>query len=79
MYITGIHAKEWISPAAVLYVIDTIVQALPEEDSDLLQLDWHFMPVLNPDGYDYTWTDDRLWRKTRSAKPINARKFCLLN
>ena len=29
------------------------------------QLDWYILPVTNPDGYAYTISDDRFWRKTR--------------
>merc|ERR1712110_1126092 len=30
------------------------------------ELDWYIVPVMNPGGYLYTQTNDRMWRKTRS-------------
>lgn len=29
-------------------------------------MDWYILPVLNPDGYEYSHEYDRMWRKTRS-------------
>lgn len=28
-------------------------------------VDWYILPVLNPDGYEYSHRVDRLWRKNR--------------
>ncbi|XP_076285715.1 carboxypeptidase B isoform X1 [Lasioglossum baleicum] len=56
----GIHAREWISPAAVTYIIDYLV-----DNSESLETDYYILPVANPDGYEYTFTRDRLWRKNR--------------
>ncbi|KAJ8687276.1 hypothetical protein QAD02_023070 [Eretmocerus hayati] len=56
----GIHAREWISPAVVTYIIDYLV-----EHSDNLGVDYYILPVINPDGYEYTFRSDRLWRKNR--------------
>jgi carboxypeptidase A2 len=64
---SNIHAREWISSATVLYIID---QILTGTSSDAVfmrnNFRWYIVPNLNPDGYEYTWTNDRLWRKTRS-------------
>ncbi|XP_066587843.1 carboxypeptidase B-like isoform X2 [Prorops nasuta] len=58
----GIHAREWISPAVVTYVINHLV-----ENSEDLEADYYILPVVNPDGYEYTFRGDRLWRKNRSS------------
>ncbi|KAF5296419.1 hypothetical protein FQR65_LT01406 [Abscondita terminalis] len=61
----GIHAREWISPATVTYVIQQLVDNWINEDTAVRNIDWHFLPVLNPDGYEFAHTHDRLWRKNR--------------
>ncbi|KAM3965739.1 molting fluid carboxypeptidase A [Aphomia sociella] len=61
----GIHAREWISPATVTYIINQFAENFDEESEDIKKLDWYFLPVLNPDGYEYTHIGDRLWRKNR--------------
>lgn len=51
----GIHAREWIAPAVVLYVLQQLVEN--EENSALLDgIDWYLLPVLNPDGYEFSHT-----------------------
>jgi len=63
----GIHAREWITPAVVTFMIRQLVEIQDPEEADLLDnLDWYILPVVNPDGYEYTRSGDRLWRKTRS-------------
>lgn len=74
----GIHAREWIAPATALYLIHTLVTnyGTDEEVTRMLDTyDFYILPVFNPDGYDYTWTRNRLWRKNRA--PTKARPFRL--
>ncbi|KAJ1519476.1 hypothetical protein ONE63_004762 [Megalurothrips usitatus] len=63
----GIHAREWIAPATALYLIDQLVQHADEHRDLLDGLDWYILPLVNPDGYEYTHTTDRFWRKNRGA------------
>lgn len=58
----GIHAREWIAVSTALYVIDQLASG----NYSLQDFDWVILPVVNPDGYEYTHQSDRLWRKTRS-------------
>ncbi|CAL8102669.1 unnamed protein product [Orchesella dallaii] len=60
----GIHAREWISPATVTYIMHKLITDINYRD--LVQnFDWYIVPIINVDGYEYTHTRDRLWRKTR--------------
>jgi len=62
-----IHAREWIATATTLKILNHLATG---GDADAVALadayDWYILPVLNVDGYSYTWSNDRLWRKNRS-------------
>ncbi|XP_069589798.1 carboxypeptidase O isoform X4 [Ranitomeya imitator] len=65
----GIHAREWIAPAFCQWFVKEIVlnhQRDSRIQKVLKNIDLYVLPVLNIDGYIYTWTTDRLWRKSRS-------------
>jgi len=63
----GIHSREWVSPAVVTYMMKELVENGGQYPSEIVdELDWYILPVLNPDGYEYSRTDNRMWRKSRS-------------
>mmetsp|Transcript_86057 Transcript_86057/g.228178 ORF Transcript_86057/g.228178 Transcript_86057/m.228178 type:complete len:486 (-) Transcript_86057:358-1815(-) len=60
------HPREWASPAACVWMIDKLLRSSDGQVKWLSDaLEWHFIPVLNVDGYKYTHDEDRLWRKNR--------------
>jgi hypothetical protein len=62
------HAREWISVEVPLYFAEYLTSNY-RQDGDVTRLlnytEIWIIPVLNPDGYAYSWTDDRWWRKNR--------------
>ncbi|CAK1588932.1 unnamed protein product [Parnassius mnemosyne] len=58
----GFFGRDWITSATVLFAIYNLTQ------TDMLHdYDWILLPVVNPDGYKYSFTNDRFWIKTRST------------
>ncbi|RVD85634.1 uncharacterized protein DFL_003951 [Arthrobotrys flagrans] len=83
------HAREWISVSTVCYLAHAFITGYRPRpfnkenaeadlgDREITRLvenfDWYFIPTLNVDGYVYTWTEDRLWRKNRQPTSLG---FC---
>ena len=59
------HAREWVSTEVAMKMARWIADSLPRPL--LAQRDIWVIPVENPDGYQYSFTTDRLWRKNRRA------------
>jgi carboxypeptidase T len=65
------HAREWIS-VEVAYLL---AEHLVKNASQALVRDWlqrgeiWVAPMVNPDGHEYSRTQDRLWRKNRRPNP----------
>jgi len=65
----GIHAREWITTATVNYILGHLLSDYVNDTSVksiLDNADIYVLTMFNPDGYVYSWTTDRMWRKTRS-------------
>ncbi len=62
------HAREWIAAMVTTCVADRLVREYDDNPAirdfvDHTEL-W-VVPVVNPDGYQYSWSSDRYWRKNR--------------
>eukprot|EP00005_Dracoamoeba_jomungandri_P010885 CAMPEP_0174275418 /NCGR_PEP_ID=MMETSP0439-20130205/59814_1 /TAXON_ID=0 /ORGANISM="Stereomyxa ramosa, Strain Chinc5" /LENGTH=443 /DNA_ID=CAMNT_0015367519 /DNA_START=832 /DNA_END=2163 /DNA_ORIENTATION=+ len=67
-YNGGQHAREWISPMTVTYIANELITKYGTDSEITTLVDtftWTIIPVVNTDGYLYTYSDDRLWRKNR--------------
>jgi len=62
-----LHAREWIGTMVTMHLISELVENSAANGAFLNGIDWVILPVVNADGFVFTFNGDRLWRKTRSA------------
>jgi len=63
-----VHAREWITTTVSPYFANHLLENYGSDAyiTDMVDHTEIFLvPVANPDGYQFCWTDDRLWRKNR--------------
>ncbi|MEJ7809908.1 MAG: M14 family metallopeptidase, partial [Gemmatimonadaceae bacterium] len=68
LFVATYHAREWAAPEMALRLLAYLARAPGSDlraDSLVARRDVWIVPVVNPDGYEYTFTTDRLWRKNR--------------
>ncbi|NXH09549.1 CBPA1 Carboxypeptidase, partial [Bucco capensis] len=74
---TGIHSREWITQATGVWTANKITEEYGQDPSVTTILDSMdiFLEIItNPDGFAFTHSSNRMWRKTRS---INAGSRCV--
>ncbi len=62
------HAREWVSPMTVTYIASKLLDDAatdPEVAALLDSVRFVIIPVVNPDGFQYSWSTERYWRKNR--------------
>ncbi|KAI2607691.1 uncharacterized protein GGS25DRAFT_532766 [Hypoxylon fragiforme] len=67
----NVHAREWITSMVVEYLLYQIVTGYGNDttvQAALDDFDFYVLPVVNPDGFVYSQTDNRLWRKNRQTR-----------
>ena len=64
----GMHGREWVTVATSLQVVGQLVQMFNRNgvtgtgddcETVLTNIDWYVIPMLNPDGYEFSHTGDR--------------------
>lgn len=67
LYSATQHAREWIATEVDRRLMNYYIEKWRSGDRDVRSLlrstELWFMPVANPDGYQYTFDHERLWRK----------------
>jgi murein tripeptide amidase MpaA len=62
------HAREWITPMTAMFIADRLVRDYETDPEVRHMVDdavIYVLPLINPDGYEYSRDVYRMWRKNR--------------
>jgi hypothetical protein len=67
LYQATTHAREWISTEVGMRLLKWFIAERRAENPEVVELlettELWFVPMVNPDGYQFTFDEERLWRK----------------
>jgi len=69
-----IHAREWITSATAVWLLNEFTNNTAAHEELFKKIDIYIAPMVNPDGYEFAQTNDRMWRKTRRP---NSGSLCI--
>jgi carboxypeptidase A2 len=74
-FFCGEHAREWIPPMFCTYLAENLVTQYATNNNIKALVDkfeFHILPLMNPDGSEYSFTTDPMWRKNRQPNSNSA-------
>eukprot|EP00928_Gymnodinium_smaydae_P047534 TRINITY_DN31729_c0_g1_i1.p1 TRINITY_DN31729_c0_g1~~TRINITY_DN31729_c0_g1_i1.p1 ORF type:complete len:451 (-),score=79.20 TRINITY_DN31729_c0_g1_i1:19-1323(-) len=63
-----LHAREWLAGMSCAYAAESAASLAQSDAEWLKKAQLVIVPVVNPDGFLYSSTSDRFWRKNRNEK-----------
>ncbi|XP_058066193.1 carboxypeptidase B1-like [Anopheles bellator] len=73
----GIHAREWITVSVALFIVKQLLEEDAISTKNFRRFEWIILPLLNPDGYEYSREHNKMWRKTRRPLGMKNHRTCV--
>ncbi|KAF3924390.1 hypothetical protein AA313_de0204254 [Arthrobotrys entomopaga] len=62
----NVHAREWITSKVTEYFAHSLLSGTDATTKSMTDnYDYYIFPIVNPDGFAYSQTNNRMWRKNR--------------
>ncbi|KAF0719386.1 hypothetical protein As57867_001081, partial [Aphanomyces stellatus] len=66
------HAREWVAGSSLLFSLSSILDDIANNRATIADtFDVYFVPIVNIDGYEITWSNNRYQRKSANEVDLN--------